>query len=81
MSNPRSVHVKARAVLRQLGHTDGDHVREFKDWHIEVRAGASYISIWHSGEMVFLSMSNVPVYHRAGPWESYLDRLFQRTTA
>jgi hypothetical protein len=73
------VHLKARAVLRQFGHSDGDPHREYKDWHIEIRGGLAYISVWHSGQMVFLSLANVPVFHQPGPWEQYLDRLFQRT--
>jgi hypothetical protein len=80
MGDQRALQVKARAVLRQLGHSEGDPLREYKDWHIDVRSGASYLSIWHSGCIVFLSMANVPVYYQPGEWETYLERLFQRTT-
>lgn len=73
-----SVGVKARAVLRRLGYTDSDVQREYKDWHIELRAGTAFVSIWHSGTMVYLSLGNHPVYYRSGPWEVYLDRLFHR---
>ncbi|HZS95044.1 MAG TPA: hypothetical protein VFA78_09620 [Chloroflexota bacterium] len=79
MTNPRAIHIKARAVVRELGHTDGDALREYEDYHIAVRAGGNYITIWASSRMVFLSMAGVPVYHLPGPWEQYLDRLFQRT--
>jgi hypothetical protein len=73
-----AVHVKARAVLRERGHTEGEVGREYADWHISIRGGASFVSIWWSGTMVFLSMANVPVYCRSGPWERHLDRLFHR---
>lgn len=79
MTDPRSLLVKARAVVRHLGHSDGEPYREYKDWHIEVRAGSLYVSVWASAEIVFLAMAGKPVYYRAGPWEEYLDRLFQRT--
>jgi hypothetical protein len=80
VANPRAVHVKARAVLRRLGHPDDNGHREYKDWHLEIRGGVAYVTIWHSGRMVFLSLSNAPVFHVPGSWEQYLDRLFQRTT-
>lgn len=79
MGNSRAVQVKARAVLRHLGHSDGEPPREYSDWHIVVRGGTSYLSVWASAEMVFMSVANVPIYYRPGPWEQYLDRLFQRT--
>lgn len=72
--------VKARAVLREFGYTDGEYAREYKDWHIELRAGLAYVSVWYSGSMVFLAMGGIPVFHRPGPWEQYLDLLFQRTS-
>ena len=78
MTNPRSILVKANAVVRQLGHTEGEHIREYQDWHIEMRRGTSYVSIWWSGSMVFLALANVPVFHQSGPWEQYLDGLFNR---
>lgn len=78
VSNARSAHVKAKAVLRDLGHTDTDVVREYKDWHIEIRSGVNFISVWSSAGMVFLSLASVPVFYLPGPWEQYLDRLFQR---
>ncbi len=78
MSNAQADLVKARAVLRILGHSNGEHGREYQDWHLEVRGGLSYISIWTSAGMVFLSMSDIPVYFVPGPWEQYLDHLFQR---
>jgi hypothetical protein len=80
MGNPTAVHIKARAILRQLGHSEGEVHREYKDWHIDIRGGVSFISIWWSGAMVFLSMSNIPVYYVPGPWEEYLTRLFQQTS-
>jgi hypothetical protein len=80
MTNPGALHVKAKAVARQLGHSDGEPYREYKDWHIEVRSGTGYVSVWSSAQMVFLSMSNTPVYYQPGPWEQYLERLFQRTS-
>ena len=79
MGNPRAVYVKARAVVRQLGHSDGDPYREYKDWHMDIRAGTAYISIWASGAMVFLSMAGIPVFYQSGDWEDYLERLFQKT--
>lgn len=78
MSNQRAIHLKARAVLRDLGYSDGDTHREYKDWHIELRAGLSYVSAWTSDGMVFLSLANIPVYYVPGAWEHYLDGLFQR---
>lgn len=81
MANSRAVHIKARAILRQLGHAEAESRREYTDWHIDMRAGSSYISIWASGEIVFLSMAGVPVYYRPGPWEEYVERLFQKTEA
>lgn len=79
MGNASAIHVKARAVLRQLGHSEGEPYREYADWHIEVRGGSNYLSVWHSAQMVFLSLANVPVFYRPGPWEQYLDLLFRRT--
>ena len=76
--NAAAVQVKAKAVLRGRGY-NGDSVREYCDWHIEIRAGLSYVSVWTSAGMVFLSMSDIPVYYRPGSWEQYLDLLFQRT--
>jgi hypothetical protein len=81
VSNPRATLIKAKAVARTLGRSDGDPYREYRDWHIDVRAGASYVSVWASGKMVFLSMAGVPVYFEPGPWEQYLDRLFHRSGA
>lgn len=81
MGNPRAVQVKARAVLRQLGHTESEPYREYKDWHIEIRSGLNYVSVWTSAGLVFLSMGGVPVHYKPGPWEQYLDRLFQRGQA
>ncbi|GAC1328896.1 MAG: hypothetical protein NVS2B16_14060 [Chloroflexota bacterium] len=78
MSNATAVHVKARSVLKGMGHNAVDSVREYKDWHIEIRSGASYVTVWSSAGMVFLSMSNIPVFYRPGPWEQYLDLLFHR---
>ena len=78
MTRAHAVHIKARAVLRERGHSEGETSREYADWHIVIRSGASFVSVWWSGSMVFLSMANVPVYHRPGPWEQYLDRLFHR---
>jgi hypothetical protein len=79
MGNSKSVHVKAKAVVRDLGWSDGEPGREYKDWHIEIRQGSGYVSVWTSSGMVFLSLAGTPVYHRPGPWEQYLERLFQRT--
>lgn len=76
MGRADAVHIKARAVLRDRGHPDGDGQREYKDWHIEIRSGARYTSVWSSGRMVFLSMANIPVFYQGGQWEAYLDRLF-----
>jgi hypothetical protein len=78
MANSRAVLVKTRAVLRAAGHSDGEHGREYKDWHIEIHGGLSYLSIWTSAGMVFLSLSDIVVFHRPGPWEQYLDLLFQK---
>jgi hypothetical protein len=79
MANAKSVLIKAKIVARELGHSDGEPGKEYKDWHIEVRQGTGYVSVWTSAGMVFLSMAETPVYYRPGPWEQYLDRLFQRT--
>lgn len=79
MSDARAVNVKARAVVRHLGHSEGDTSREYKDWHIEIRSGLRFTSVWSSSGMVFLAMVNVPVFYRPGPWEQYLDILFLRT--
>jgi hypothetical protein len=79
VGNPKAVHIKARSVLRHLGHSEGDANLEYKDWHIEIRSGSRFTSIWSSAGMVFLSMANIPVFYRPGPWEQYLDRLFHRT--
>jgi hypothetical protein len=81
VGNAQALHVKAKAVLRQLGHSEGEPHREYKDWHIDVRAGLSYVSIWWSARMVFLSLNGIPVYYRAGPWEQYLDLLFHRAVS
>lgn len=82
MGKPEAVHVKARAVIRRLGRADDvDLYREYADWHIEIRAGMSFISVWSSGGMVFMSLLNRPIYYHPGPWEDYLDRLFQKTRA
>lgn len=78
MTRPDAVLRKARAVLRERGHNESDTIREFKDWHIEIRGGGHYVAIWHSGAMVFLSLAGVPVYIRPGPWQQYLDRLYHR---
>ncbi|HZU12866.1 MAG TPA: hypothetical protein VFB58_08505 [Chloroflexota bacterium] len=78
MAKPEALLVKARAVVRERGHNDGDTVREYRDWHIEIRAGGHYVTVWTSAGMVFLSLAGVPVFHRPGPWEQYLDRLFHR---
>lgn len=78
MANSGAVLVKARSVLRTAGHSDGEHGREYKDWHIDIRGGLAFVSIWTSAGMVFLSLSDVVVFHRPGPWEQYLDLLFQK---
>lgn len=78
MTRPDAVLRKARAVLRERGHNETDTVREYKDWLIEIRGGGYYVSVWYSGEMVFLALAGVPVYHRPAPWEQYLDRLYHR---
>jgi hypothetical protein len=78
MSKDQALHVKAKAVLRELGHADGEPHREYKDWHIEIRGGLNFVSVWTSSGMVFLSLANKAVFHRPGPWEEYLDRLFHR---
>lgn len=81
MGNPRAVHIKARSVLQARGYTEGEARREYKDYHIELRAGLAYVSIWSSAGMVFMSLSGIPVFYRPGPWEQYLDRLFHRVEA
>ena len=68
-------------MVRRLGHTDGDTCREYKDWHIEIRSGLAYVTVWSSSSMVFLSLANTAVFYRPGPWEQYLDRLFHRLPA
>lgn len=73
------MHVKAKAVLRELGHSEGEPAREYKDWHIDVRSGQAWVSVWSSDGMVFLSLSNKPVFYQPGPWEQHLDRLFHRS--
>lgn len=78
MGNAHATYVKARSVLRRLGHAEGEHGREYKDWHIEIRSGLAYLSVWSSAGIVFLSLKDVPVYYRPGPWEQYVDQLFQR---
>ena len=80
MGNPRAVQVKARSIVRDLGYSHGDVGREYQDWHIEVRSGLAYLSVWWSARMVFLSLANTPVFYHPGPWEQYLDRLFHRAT-
>jgi hypothetical protein len=79
--NSNANYVKARSILRRLGYSDGDAHREYKDWHIEIRSGLAYVSIWTSRGMVFLSLGKTPVFYRPGPWEQYLDRLFHRAGA
>jgi len=79
--NSNATYVKARSILRRLGYSDGDAHREYKDWHIEIRSGLAYVSVWTSHGMVFLSLGKSPVFYRPGPWEQYLDRLFQRAAA
>lgn len=78
MANSQAVLVKSRAVLHALGHSDGDRGREYKDWHIEIRGGLAFVSVWTSAGMVFLALSDTVVFHRVGPWEQYLDLLFQK---
>jgi hypothetical protein len=73
-----ATYVKARSILRQLGYSERDAHREYKDWHIEIRSGLAYVSVWTSRGMVFLSLGSTPVFYRPGPWEQYLDRLFHR---
>jgi hypothetical protein len=73
-----SIHVKARAVARERGYSDGENRREYKDWHIDIRTGSNHVTVWNSSGMVFMSLAGVPVYYRPGPWEAYLDRLFHR---
>ena len=80
MGNALAVQIKAKAVLRQLGHSDGEPRREYKDWHIEIRGGVAFVTVWSSARMVFLAMSDVPVFYLPGPWETYLERLFQKTS-
>lgn len=80
MNKAQAVHIKARSVLRDRGHPDGEINREYKDWHIEIRSGGNFVSIWSSDGMVFLSLSTIPVYHRPGPWEQHLDRLYHRVS-
>lgn len=76
MGNQSAILIKAKAVLRQRGHSDGEPRREYVDWHIEIRGGAGFVSVWASARMVFLSMANAPVYYHPGSWEQHLDRLF-----
>jgi hypothetical protein len=78
VTRPDAVLRKAKSVLRERGHNETDTIREYKDWHIEIRGGGHYVSVWSSAEMVFLSLAGVPVHHRPGPWEQYLDRLYHR---
>jgi len=78
VSNANALLVKARAVARRLGHSDSEAQREYQDWHLTVRMGMSYVSVWNSSGIVFLSIAGTPVYHRAGPWEQYLELLFRR---
>jgi hypothetical protein len=78
VGNQQAVHVKAKSVLVRFGHSEGDTKREYTDWHIEIRGGLAYVSVWWSAQMVFLSMTNVPVFYQPGPWEQHLDRLFHR---
>ena len=73
--------MKAKAILRDLGHSEADSGREYKDWHIDVRSGQAWVSVWTSDGMVFLSLSDKPVFYVPGAWESYLDRLFHRSEA
>lgn len=76
--NSKATYVKARSILRQLGYSDGDAHREYKDWHIEIRSGLAYVSVWTSAGMVFLCLGGTTVFYRPGLWEQYLDRLFHR---
>lgn len=78
MGNAQAILVKARAVLRSAGHSNGEHGREYQDWHIEIHGGLSFVSIWTSAGMVFLSLSDIPIFFRPGPWVQYVDLLFQR---
>lgn len=78
MSNANALLVKARTVARRLGHTESEAQREYQDWHITVRMGMSFVSVWTSAGIVFLSIAGIPVYLRSGPWEQYLDLLFRR---
>jgi hypothetical protein len=79
VADARSVQVKARAVLRGLGHAEGDVRREYADWHFEVRGSSSWVSLYSFGRLVFFSLAGTPLLYHPGPWEQYLERLFQRT--
>jgi hypothetical protein len=69
------IYYKARDVVRQLGHSETESCRVFKDWHIELRVGAGHVSVWTSEGIVYLTMLEKPVYYRPGPWEEHLSRL------
>ena len=79
MANARAVQVKARAILRQLGHAEGDVEREFADWHLEVRGSSQWVSVYSFGRIVFFALAGTPLLYHPGPWEHYLERVFQRT--
>lgn len=81
MADARSVQVKARAVLRHLGHADEEIQRNYADWHLEVRGSRHWVSLYHFGRLVFFSLAGTPLLYHPGPWEEYLERLFQRTRA
>lgn len=78
VGNPQAVFIKARSILKQAGHNDGEMYREYRDWHIEIHGSSSFVSVWTSTGMVFMALARLPIYYRPGPWEQYLDRLFQR---
>lgn len=75
MASGTELYYKVRNVVRQMGYSETDSCRVFKDWHIELRVGSGHVSIWTSEGMVFLTMLEKPVYYRPGPWEQHLSRL------
>lgn len=75
MSTGTDIYYKAREVVRQLGHSETESCRVYKDWHIELRVGSGHVSVWTSAGLVYLTMLEKPVHYRPGVWEEYLSRL------
>lgn len=75
MATGAEIYYKIRDVVRQIGHSETETCRVFKDWHIELRLGSGHASVWTSQGMVYLTMLEKPVFYKPGLWEEHLARL------